>query len=530
MIETCEALTTGDLTALVAALSRVEGRVSDAERVDQLSVLERVKSAAAAAQVRVTAAFVTSQEQVAAGWHARARECSDGSDFEGWRAARDQAEAASLALPDDPQPGQPQTEPGQSGKGRRAEGSGSGRRRGRGSARGGLSGVVGQVALARRESPTLGAGHVRLALALTGEMPYTYAALAAGVLSEWRAGLIVRETGVLTGEQRSAVDVEIAGPEGLGVELGMLGDRELVRRVKAVAYRIDPKSVLARNAHAHAQRRVSIRPAPETMAYLTALLPVAQAVAAYAALTQAADTARAAGDPRSKGQVMADTLTTRVTGQSTADGVPVEVQVVITDRALLAGEETPAQIPGYGTVPAAFARALITPTTDPETDAVSGECGGARVWLRRLYTHPESGALVAMDSTRRLFDAGLRRFLLTRDGGTCRTPWCDAPIRHLDHVVDHAAGGPTNAGNGQGLCIRCNHTKQHPGWTARTLTEADIGDRIDGDGWRHTVETTTPTGHTYRSTAPPLIPGLEPDPDDVTQRVLARRLRAMLAA
>jgi len=31
-------------------------------------------------------------------------------------------------------------------------------------------------------------------------------------------------------------------------------------------------------------------------------------VAAYAALTRAADQARAAGDPRSRGQVMADTM------------------------------------------------------------------------------------------------------------------------------------------------------------------------------------------------------------------------------
>ncbi len=266
------------------------------------------------------------------------------------------------------------------------------------------------------------------------------------------------------------------------------------------------------------------------MAYLTALLPVAQAVAAYAALTAAADTARTGGDPRSKGQVMADTLTTRVTGQSTADAVPVEVQVVITDRALLAGEETPAQIPGYGTIPAAFARTLLNPTTDEsgcgfDTKADAPVSGAARVWLRRLYTHPETGALVAMDSTRRLFDAGLRRFLLARDGGTCRTPWCDAPIRHLDHIVEHAAGGPTNADNGQGLCIRCNHTKQHPGWTARTIPAPDI--RVGG---RHTVETTTPTGHTYRSTAPPLIPALLPDSDGEPDSLLERHYARLLAA
>ncbi len=59
-------------------------------------MLERVKSAVAAAQVRVTAAFVDSQEQVAQAWLERARECSDAGDFDGWRAAREQARAASF--------------------------------------------------------------------------------------------------------------------------------------------------------------------------------------------------------------------------------------------------------------------------------------------------------------------------------------------------------------------------------------------------------------------------------------------------
>ena len=69
-----------------------------------------------------------------------------------------------------------------------------------------------------------------------------------------------------------------------------------------------------------------------------------------------------------------------------------------------------------------------------------------------------------MDSTRRLLDSRLRRFLVARDefARTLR----DAPARHLDHVVDHASGGPTSAHNGQGACVRCNHTKQNPGWRA----------------------------------------------------------------
>jgi hypothetical protein len=76
----------------------------------------------------------------------------------------------------------------------------------------------------------------------------------------------------------------------------------------------------------------------------------------------------------------------------------------------------------------------------------------------------------------------------------------DAPIRHTDHVVAYAEGGDTTAGNGQGLCEACNYAKAAPGWQARPA--------LDRSG-RHTVTTTTPNGHHYRSTAPPL-PGTGP--------------------
>ncbi|MCU1568629.1 MAG: hypothetical protein JWQ56_3566 [Pseudarthrobacter sp.] len=115
-----------------------------------------------------------------------------------------------------------------------------------------------------------------------------------------------------------------------------------------------------------------------------------------------------------------------------------------------------------------------------------------KIWLRRLYTAPETGDLVAMDSRRRLFPAPLRRFIQIRDD-TCRTPYCDAPIRHLDHIIPWHNDGPTSLANGAGLCEACNHTKELPGWKAQPRP-----------GPRHTIEITTPTGHTYHSTAPPL--------------------------
>ncbi|WP_307359650.1 HNH endonuclease signature motif containing protein [Pseudarthrobacter niigatensis] len=351
------------------------------------------------------------------------------------------------------------------------------------------AGVAAQIALARRESPARGSRLLGLAKALTG-MPHTFAAFRAGLLNEWRTTLIVKETICLTPGDRAGVDEELAADTGA---LGGAGDKAIIAAVRAAAYRRDPASVAKRAARAVSERAVSLRPAPDTMTYLTALLPVAQGVAAYAALVRDADTARAAGDDRSRGQVMADTLIERLTGAP--GGITgVQIQLVMTDRTLFRADAEPARLPGYGTLPAEPARAIALAGGPAAANPLAGRSGMEELdlWVRRLYTAPGSGELVAMDSTARLFPAGLKRFLQVRDD-TCRTPYCDAPIRHHDHITAWHTGGPTNANNGQGLCEACNHTKETPGWTAQTI-----------QGQRHTVATTTPTGHTYHSTAPPL--------------------------
>jgi hypothetical protein len=388
------------------------------------------------------------------------------------------------------------------------------------------AGIGAQIALARRESPARGGRLLGLAKALVTEMPHTLAALQTGQLNEWRTTLLVRETACLRAADRAAVDEELAPDAGT---FAGAGDRSLVAAARAAAYRRDPRTVTERAAHAATERHVSLRPAPDTMCHLTALLPVAQGVAAYKALSGHADTLRAAGDPRGRGQLMADALVERTTG--TPGGISgVEIQLVITDRALFQAGAEPARLPGYGTVPAGWARTLINGTKGPQ----SGEGGSSRghsgspgpgavatitdrngdgqsggrpgpggtagsgddpaftLWLRRLYTHPGTGELVGMDSRARLFPPGHRRFIQTRDD-TCRTPYCDAPIRHLDHIIPWHTGGETTSTNAAGLCEACNHTKETPGWKARPAP-----------GPRHTLEINTPTGHSYHSTAPPL--------------------------
>nr|WP_245346239.1 HNH endonuclease [Arthrobacter sp. CAN_C5] len=381
-------------------------------------------------------------------------------------------------------------------------------------------GVGAQVALARRESPARGSRLLGLARALVTEMPHTLAALHTGQLNEWRATLLVKETACLSSVDRAAVDEELSADTG---RFTGYGDKAVVAAAKAAAYRRDPRSVVNRAAHAATERCVSIRPAPDTMAYLTALLPVKEAVATYAVLTRHADTVRGTGDPRSRGQVMADTLVERVTG--VPGGISrVELQLIMTDRALFQGDSEPARIPGYGIVPSSWARNLIgtgtptdsgTPTGSDHqlmgTDGSGSSCYPASsdpsarskklnghehrafdVWLRRLYTAPSTGDLVAMDSTARLFTKAQRRFITARDD-TCRTPYCDAPIRHFDHIIPWHRGGPTTTTNGAGLCEACNHTKEHHGWAV-----------VPVPGPRHRLRVTTPAGHTYHSTAPPL--------------------------
>ena len=147
-------------------------------------------------------------------------------------------------------------------------------------------------------------------------------------------------------------------------------------------------------------------------------------------------------------------LIERVTGRPADVADPVAVDLVITDETLLGGDDIPARLSGYGPIPASVARGLVS-------RAVSDE--RSRCTLRRLYRHPKSGALVAMESRSRFFPKGLAMFIGLRDQ-TCRTPYCDAPIRHRDHAQPRHRDGPTSADNGLGECERCNYAKESPGW------------------------------------------------------------------
>lgn len=226
---------------------------------------------------------------------------------------------------------------------------------------------------------------------------------------------------------------------------------------------------------------MTIRPAPDAMTIVSALLPVKHGVGVYAALKRAADTTF---DDRSRGQVMVDTLVERVTGRPAKVPEPIAVNLVMSDLSLLGGDDCPALVDGYGPIPAEIARKLVNSAVGDER---------SKATLRRLYRHPKSGALVAMESRSRCFPKGLALFIGVRDQ-TCRTPYCGAPIRHRDHAVPKSRGGPTHPLNGLGMCAHCNYVKESPGWEVTTCEEDGV----------HVADFVTPTGAHYLSTAPPL--------------------------
>lgn len=404
-------------------------------------------------------------------------------------------------------------------------------------------GVAAQVALARHESPHRGRQLCELAEVLVREMPYSMHAFATGKINEYRASQVAKETVFLSLAHRARVDELVCGDPDAAA---LMGTREVAAASRKAAYVLDPEAFVKRNEKAVGERYVSLRPAADGMTFLTALIPLKQGVRILATLTRVADSAKASGDQRGKGQIMADALMHRLIEHTPCDegagtigdhrGVPapagggvgsghseavrdprrqpikhgspaaarepwcttvnepdIALELVMTDRSLFGCASDPAVLVGYEAIPAPLARELILGSGEGRGEYDGDGRGNLfkpRVWLKRLFTHPESNMLLAMDSRARLFPDGMKEFLRVRDQ-RCQTPYCDAPIREYDHIKAYAAGGPTTTDNGQGLCTACNQAKEAPGWSSQR------------DG-QPSTEVSTPTGHRYISTAPPL--------------------------
>ncbi|MEO7070179.1 MAG: DUF222 domain-containing protein, partial [Nostocoides sp.] len=300
--------------AFLTELVGVDGSdCSDADRLATVTALEELKGACGAAQARVTVAFDDSH-----------RAAHDRDDSAVHDAAKRSGSHAAGSAPE----GDGGLEDG--GRGDGVGVSPSRRRAGRG--------VAEMVALARRESPTRGDQHLGLAKALVREMPALHGLLTHGRVSEWVATKVVQSTATLSRDDRLEADARLApvlpqlGPKGAGAA------------ARRVAAELDAASVVKRMGAAARSRRVTLRPAPDGMAYLTILAPLAEAVGAFAALGRDADAViggHGCQPPagRSRGQVISDLAIQRLGGLAFGQVQPVEIQLVMTDTTLF-GEDS----------------------------------------------------------------------------------------------------------------------------------------------------------------------------------------------
>lgn len=417
-----------EFLGLAQELAHLTVGADDAERVDQLEALERLKSAVCAAQAAVAASL--------------------GS------------EAAPLG-----------------------PGAGPGAGPGVGSAAARERSLAAQLGLARHESPHRGRRLLGLAHALTHDLPETYAALQRGDINEQRALIVASGSSDLSRADRLRLDAELAP------RLPTLGDREIQLATQRLVLRLDPAGAVLRRERAHARRHVTTRLLPDGMAMVSAVISDVHRAAVMSSLHARASSELAAGDgeTRTRSQILADLVVARLTGQITARAVPVRIDLVVSAETLLGGDDEPAQlvVPGLPPtpIPGSVARTMVLASPPQQTR------------IRRLFRFEDSDRLVAMDSTARTFDGLLAEVVRLRDQ-LCRTPWCNAPIRQIDHVEAAARGGPTSESNAQGLCVDCNQTKESPGWQ-----HAAYGDLTDP----HEVQVVTPTGHRHRSRSPGLL-------------------------
>ncbi|HJW01559.1 MAG TPA: HNH endonuclease, partial [Arthrobacter sp.] len=159
-----------------------------------------------------------------------------------------------------------------------------------------------------------------------------------------------------------------------------------------------------------------------------------------------------------------------------AGGVPspaAQVLVTVPVFALMGLTDEPADLDGYGPIPASMARSLVA-------DGASS--------FRRVLTDPRDGEPLAIGRASYRIPAAMRQWLRMRDG-RCSFPGCSNQSldNEADHILAWADGGTTGIANLSQVCRKHHRLKHTTGWTPTDAT------KDEPPGW------TSPTGRHYQS-------------------------------
>ena len=347
--------------------------------------------------------------------------------------------------------------------------------------------LVAEIACALRMPERTADAMIEDSRALATDFPATLEALRAGGIGYRHAQVILDHGRRLEPETRDALE-RAALPIAATTTPSALD-----RRVRALRDRLDPSAMTERHRRAAADRSVDCAGARDGIAWLTAYLPVAQAVAIYSRITETARALQTDGETRTLTQLRADVLSAALLdgdaesqdaksqgaenrgfenqdvenqdadNQGDSDDaarrpgstaelfrrIRPRVMVTVPVLTLLGAGDEPAVIEGYGPIDEDTARLLTA-------EAPS---------MTRLLTHPESRAVLSVGRTKYRVPADLRSWLRVRDG-TCRFPHCGRSASNcdLDHTTDWQHGGRTDWRNLAQLCPKHHRLKHHGGW------------------------------------------------------------------
>ena len=325
-----------------------------------------------------------------------------------------------------------------------------------------------------------------LARETAGPLRATGAALREGEISERHALALVESVALLSDEQAVEVEQRVLSRAG-GRNASRF--RQLCRNA---VHAVDADAVVRRHREKVTERSVTWWPEEDGMAGLRVYASAPDVMAIYGALDVLAGP-READDPRTVGARRLDALLALCLAAVVPDDASdrcrvgvlkaraprVEVQVVVDLATLLGLADNPAELVGYGTVPAGVARDWL---------------GGAQTW-RRLVTDPVHGHLLDYGPSVRFAPDELRAFVQARDR-CCSFPGCArrahrAEIDHHPPWRPDANGGRTSAEQTAALCDFHHHLRTHAEWT---LVERRHG----RSRWR------SPSGREYEE-APPRV-------------------------
>jgi hypothetical protein len=168
------------------------------------------------------------------------------------------------------------------------------------------------------------------------------------------------------------------------------------------------------------------------------------------------------------------------------------IEVVVPASTLLGLDEDPAELSGYGPIPADMARRIAADGT----------------W-RRLLTDPTNGAVLEASTTRHDPGVLVTETLLARHP-VCAWPGCNRTSRECDrdHLTPFAQTGRTNLTGMAPYCEYHHVIKDTPAWGWTTTSHPD-----------GSITLTTPTGHRYTTIPPARGPvARQADANPTTQR------------